>query len=497
MVNKRLDVMDKLKKHTTNAQRNLYVLLCVFPFFLNAGEFTATVNRNKLSIGESLTLDLSLKETSSNHSPSLEKLKQDFLIHSQQQLSNTVITNGKISSSTIWKVILIPQKEGTIEIPPLSIETKEGELSTSPIPLQVTPPSSDSRREEEAGLNISTELSHSAPYKNQPILYTVKMCSTKDLANVQVQAFSIENAIVESHGEVKTYEKVVNGVKSVCIELNYLITPFKTGALTIPPITLQGVIPIKEHSSNRSIFSMMQGYDRLEPFAISTRPQTIEIQPALADISPWLPAVSLDIEENWNSSQKLEVGEPFTRELKISAEGLKAKQLPHLDDLQKEEGAFKIYADKPELLDEILPQGVKSYRKEQYTIIPQKPGLLRLPEITVAWWDVNHQKKRSATIPARDLQILPKSTEEVAFLELEEQVVPEKERSKEESPFIYLLIGALSLLLGAALYWVVRLQKKLQELKNPEKKSKMQKKEVKPKSYYSYTKEKLNDLNPT
>lgn len=497
MVKKIIDWLYRLKQNQRNFQSRLLPFFLIVPFFLSAGEFSATVNRNKLSLGESLTLDLSLKETSSNQSPSLEKLKQDFFIHSQQQLSNTVITNGKISSSTTWKVTLIPQKEGKIEIPALSIETKEGELSTSPIVLEVHPSSSDDHSNEGTGINISTELSHSSPYKNQPVLYTIKMCSTKDLANVQIQTFSVENAIVESHGQVKTYEKIVNGVKSVCIEFNYLVTPFKTGPLNIPSITIQGVIPIREQSPNRSLFSMMQGYDRLEPFAITTPAKTMEVKAPLADVSPWLPATSIHIEENWNESQKLEVGEPFTRELKISAEGLKAKQLPNLNDLQKEEIEFKLYVDKPELFDEVLPDGVKSYRKEQYTIIPQKPGLLTLPEITVDWWDVNHQKKMRATIPARHLHILPKNTEEVAFLETQEIEVKTKESGNEKNTWIYLLIAGLSVLLCLAVFWVIHLQKKLRGLEAPETKKTVQKKEKKREGYALWNKEKLKDLNPT
>src|SRR5262249_49810796 len=123
----------------------------------------------------------------------------------------------------------------------------------------------------------------------------------------------------------------------------------------------------------------------------------------------WIPARSLKIEELWDETQTLQVGEPLTRAFNITAEGLKSNQLPSLNEQQISDNHFKIYADKPVLGDEAQDGGIKSYRKEQYTLIPQKSGKLTLPEISVAWWDVIKKEKVFAHIPARTLQILPAS----------------------------------------------------------------------------------------
>ena len=60
-----------------------------------------------------------------------------FLIHSQQQASNTVVVNGSATSSVTWKITLIPQEVGNLEIESISIDTSEGRLSSEPIVIHV------------------------------------------------------------------------------------------------------------------------------------------------------------------------------------------------------------------------------------------------------------------------------------------------------------------------------------------------------------------------
>ena len=91
---------------------NFLILFLLAPLFLFSGEFHAAASRSEVGVGETITLTLTLKEASAKVFPSTESLKNDFLVQSQQQFSNTVFQNGAMSSTTGWKLVLIPQKEG-------------------------------------------------------------------------------------------------------------------------------------------------------------------------------------------------------------------------------------------------------------------------------------------------------------------------------------------------------------------------------------------------
>ena len=266
--------------------RRLMFLFLLLPLFLFSGEFSASVSKNQINLGESFTLYLTLKGGSSKSAPSIDPLKKLFFIYSQQQSSNTVIINGQVTVSKTWLFTLIPQKEGEVEIPSITLDTSEGILTSEPIKMRIVKGnaaegSSDSS--DIKGVTLTTSLTNAKPYKNEPFIYTVRLASKRELANIKMEKIDIEDAIIEANGEPKNYEQVVDGIRVGVIEFSYLITPLKAGPLKIPSSIIQGVIPIRRKSQRGSFFdddfdpfSMMHGFDQLKPFALATEEAMLE-----------------------------------------------------------------------------------------------------------------------------------------------------------------------------------------------------------------------------
>ena len=238
---------------------------------LIAGEFIASVDRTQVHLNESFSLNFTLKDTSPKEAPDISALKNHFLIHSQQHSTNTTIVNGKVSSSITWKLSLTPKTEGVVEIPPIAVNTAEGILSTEPITLNVINGSTPQSSADRVGVNIITKVSNASPYKNEPLIYTALLTSKTPLYNLQTQKMQVEEAIVEFLEEPKFEERVIEGVLLNVAEFSYLITPLKTGPLTIPPLAIQGVIPQKRRgffSDDLDPFAVMQSFGRGKPFAL-------------------------------------------------------------------------------------------------------------------------------------------------------------------------------------------------------------------------------------
>lgn len=500
-----------------------FLFILLLPSLLLSGEFTATVSRNQVTLGDSFSLNLTLKETSAKSTPSIEMLKNSFVVNSQQQSSNTVINNGHVTSSTTWKYVLIPQKEGEVSIPSLNIDTAEGTLSSNPITIRVVKGSGATGSDvaDSLGVTLVTDVSDAKPYKNEPFLYTIRLTSDKPLVNVSMQKMSVDDAIIEADGEPKVYESVVNGVNYGIIEFSYLITPLKAGPLNLHSVVIQGGIQTKRKPHPGSFFddhsdpfSMMLGFDRLKPFALSTEETVIEVQSPIAGINPWLPAKALKIEEVWDDSQRLQAGDPFTRGFKIVAEGVKSSQLPSLQELHIGSPSLKIYADKPELEDTIKDGSILSQRNEQYTMIPQQSGQLILPEIAITWWDVSKNAKAVARVPARTLSVLP-TIEALPNAKIEAAAdaslaVPEQHFEEiSRDPIYYLSMGGLAILLIVAIFWGISLQRKIAHLTESQSAVKIaDKRPIHPKAVPAAPmatpaknktdkKEKLPNLNPT
>lgn len=486
----------------------------IFDSYLVAGEFSASVSSAQVHVRENFSLNLTLKDASPKQAPSISALKKHFLIHSQQNSKNTYIFNGKASSSITWKLSLTPQAEGVVQIPSITVDTEEGPLSTQPITLTIVKGAPLQSSEESAGLNITTKLSNASPYKNEPLVYTVSLTSKKPLYNVRTQKIQIENAIVELLEDPKIEEKVIDGVLLNLVEFTHLITPLKTGSLTILPIAIQGAIPKKRKGQFSSFsnddfdpFAMIQGFDRLKPFTVTTEEMQLDVQPAISEMSPWLPAKAITLEEQWPDKQTLRVGEPFSRKLLIKTEGLKASQLPSFEDLQSQSGIFKVYANAPEEQEKIVQNSIHSMRTEQYTIIPQQVGTWEFPEISIHWWDSSKKEKRTTTLPARSVQIQPSlgTTTPIAYgTETSTIATTTEAPSSSVRPplMLYSIIGILILFLAAALIWGFTLQKKTGETdQTPKEKptAKKSKKIIKPslKTVKNKKEENLPDLNPT
>lgn len=497
---------------------SVFVLILTPTFFLIAGEFTASVSNTQVRLSENFLLNLTLKDISPDDAPDVSALKENFLIHSQQHLIQKTIVNGKISSSITWKLSLSPKTEGVVQIPPITVSTAQGLLSTQSIALNVIKDSTPQSSVDNTGINIITKVSNASPYKNEPLIYTALLTSKMPLYNVQTQKMQVEDAIVELLQEPKLEERVIEGVLLNVVEFSYLITPLKTGSLTIPSLPIQAAIPQKRKGHFNSAFNddfdsfaIMPGFDRLKNFTLMSKEIQLDVLPVIAEISPWLPAKALSLEEQWPDDQTLRAGEPFSRGFLIKAEGLKASQLPHLEDLQSPNSTFKVYADKPEEQEKVMQGVVHSMRKEQYTLIPQQTGTLVLPEIAISWWDSVNKEKKISTIPARTVQILPplqtgtsipqENTSSAAMTGANEVSL-----SSVRPPYLlYGIIGTLIFFLAATLLWGFTLQRKIASITNePSQKPK------KPPAAKSQTtispsattiqkqkKEKLPDLNPT
>lgn len=488
---------------------NLIFVFFLLPLFLFSAEFSASVTDKNVGVNESFTLHLTLKDTSAKGSPSIESLKKSFHIHSQQQTSSTTIINGHISSSLMWTFILQPKQEGETFIPSIDIQTSEGTLTTDPIKITVTHEVSKEKSSAADEITLTTEVSTRQPYKNETFFLTLVLKSKIDLVNINMPKFSIEDAIIEMNGEPRIEKSIIGSTKFNTITFSYLITPLNAGTLHIPAITLEGATPVKRKTQSHSFFDpvfLMSGFDHMQSFIKTSAPITLHVRPSVAGMSPWLPARHLTIEESWDPSQKLEVGEPLSRSIKIVAEGILCSQLPTLTENGDPQihSAYKIYADKPQMGNEVKENSIHSYRLEQYTLIPQESGSLILPEIALEWWDVTKNQKALAFLPSRSIEIAPKvQKEENRFsTEQDPSINAASDPANQRDPLLYGLIAALALLLIAAAIWVAVLQKKISQITAPPKTDKPRaQKAIEPPKVREAPKkdkkEKLPDLNPT
>ena len=362
----------------------------------------AYVDRNPVVEDESFTLTL---ESSSDldASPDLSPLRRDFDIEGQSKSSSLSIINGSVDRKTSWQISLMAKRSGQLQIPVIHV----GGEQTRPVTVTVTPASQAQAAPGSGDLFLEVNAEPHTAYVQQQVIYTVRLYRSVNLANgstLSEPTLPGGDAVVEKLGKDKNFETLRNGMRYEVIERNYAIYPQKSGSLDIPPLIFDG-----------DIIQGGGGFFALDPFNQSTRHKRLRSQaehisvnamPVAFHGSQWLPARSLQLDENWSPDPpQFIVGQAVTRTVAIMADGLTASQLPALDG-----GAVsgvKQYPDQPALKDTQDSTGVTGLRTEKIAYIPSQPGSFTLPAVKIAWWNTRTDEMEVASLPAHTFTVLP------------------------------------------------------------------------------------------
>ncbi len=362
------------------------VLLFCTTLPLYAANLSSRVDRQEVSSGETLTLTISLDEQVLFGEPDFDSLEKDFEILSRNRQSRFSNNNGKRESYTQWLLTLSPKKTGLLIIPSFSFK---GEVSDA-LEIKVLKPSASSQSNSEIFTEV--KLEKSSVYVQEQALLTLRLLTAVPLSNFEMTPLNIPDAQVIKISD-RQYQKQVNGKDYIVVETQYAIFPENSGELSIPALRYAGVARFN--------------YER-KRIALTTKEQILSVKPRPAEAlnTSWLPASAVSLSDNWgNDKPTMTVGEPVTRNITLSAQGLTAAQLPPLLIEQNED--LKIYRDQAQLEDNTNAQGVTGHRIESMAIVPNKSGPLTFPEIRVQWWDTVNERMATALLPSETFQVLP------------------------------------------------------------------------------------------
>jgi hypothetical protein len=375
------------------------VLLTVFPTSVISQELTSSVDRNQISINETLTLTLRYDDRAGGDDVDLEALRQDFDILSvRPQTSNSVsIVNGNYSQQTrtTWSISLAPKREGTLIIPSFNID---GNVSDA---IRIEVAQSTGSPAQDTPMMVTLETQQNQAYVGQQVLVNVELMAQENVSNLSGGQLSLPNAHLELLDQ-QSFRRVENGIAWQVIEWEYALIPEQSGTLEIPPQLFSGIVGSSSNFGFPDPFN--QRGSRIS--ARSNARQLEVLPPPETDGRPWFPAANVQVNTSWSGdTSQMRVGEPLTRTVEIIATGQRASAIPPLT--QADSPDYKTYADQPQLLDRASASGIIGTRRESTAIVPSAEGELRIPEQRIAWWNTGSERWEETLLPAETLQILP------------------------------------------------------------------------------------------
>ncbi len=370
---------------------------------------TASVQTPHIIASEPFIFEISTDDLNTQN-PDLSVLKGLFEVVSSSVSQKSYIINGQSSSKKTWRFGLIAPKAGDAVIPSITLGTEK----TDPVSVFISDeaPSSETlqntvqnntSQSHRPTYTLSAELQNAPthPFVQQQLTYVVTL---EDDGNLQGDAPYFENTddfIIKPLAEASVSTSS-NGKRFVSFP--FALFAQKSGRLKLPDVKFSGVT----YQAPDSVNFFDTGFFKIQipsifgiqtPVNLSFDGKEIEIYPPASDFSGmwWLPAQKVTLTSNFEKMpQKITEGTPIIRQITLTAEGLTDTQLPELSFDSNDD--FRIYPEKPSLTSASNGKTIISKQTTTITYIPQKSGMLTLPEISVFWYNVKTQKMEKAFI---------------------------------------------------------------------------------------------------
>lgn len=369
----------------------IVLLLALFAGSASAA-VTASLDRNRVTLGDSFRLTITATDNEDIDDRDLAPLMTDFEIMQRSTSSNTSIINGRMSQSRQMVVDLAPLREGDLVIPPLQFGS-----STTPAMTVVVSPASDTHTDGDTVV-FEAEVDRNSVYVQGQVILTLRIQQAVNLEEPAVSPLKLDNAFVKPL-EQHSFQRTINGQPWLVNEVRYAIFPEQSGTLEIPAQVFAGRI----NQGRRGFFGHGGGGQLVRR---SSQPITLTVLPKPDSFGPtdWLPARQLALKETWSvPPEQLRVGESATRTITIEGEGLQGAQLPPV--LFSPIDGLKYYPDQPQISEQETANGLQGIRQDSAAVVPTRAGSYVIPEIRIPWWDTQNEKLQFAILPERKITV--------------------------------------------------------------------------------------------
>ena len=366
----------------------LFILTASTPSW---AKLTATADRTVLDSNETLQLLVRFDGQAVTSQPDFDVLKRDFKILSNNRQQQYSISNGRSESYTDWKLTLAPKRIGRLLVP--SIKYKKDISDAIEISVRKASPSNTT------GQPVYTEtlIDKPAVYVQEQLLLTHRLFTSIQLTDFSMEELTVPGAIIQKVAQ-NQFRKRVGNKDYIVVEIKYALFPQTSGKLDIPAVAISAY----QVGNNQSSFFRSRGNQLIR----NTEAKTIDVmaKPAHIDADQWMPSSQLTISQKWsNNLEQLQVGEPVTRTITISAKGLTGAQILPLS--LEPSSDFKVYPDQAQISESVDASGATGVRQESFALVPNRQGEIVLPEISLRWWDTVNQRMQTATLDAMRLEV--------------------------------------------------------------------------------------------
>ena len=402
--------MGKEKMKTGGVFVWVVLMLAVLPSSVLAYSATAQVDRTRISTGETVRLQVIVDGGDGEVDTSAIT---DFQIVSTGTQSSRSYINGSWKHEVSYIYHLSPKRTGTLKIPGLNVKGDDETVQTQEIQILCEKIPQASSEDVDSGFLARAELNAKGAVPGQQLVYTLRLIAPKRFSGAKFSPPDFKGLDTRALTQWNKYTQRQNGLAVVVNEISYLVQASEPGTYTIGPavFTVQEAVPGGRQGGNDPFGSLFD-----DPFfnPVQTRPVrvvsnslSLEVRPLPAYdgegafsglVGGFTMAASLD-------KDKVRAGESVTLSIVVQGQGNVmdiGTLMPQLDETRA-----KVYPDAPK--EEISPteKGLTGKKVFQAAVVPKQPGKLKIPPVSLTFFDPGENKYRTIATQPIALEVLP------------------------------------------------------------------------------------------
>lgn len=425
----------------------LFVTLCVSGISASYAQAIATVSKNQITENEVIQLMVSVDKSADQSKFDPSQLAPDFRSGQVSFGSSRSLVNGDYSVQSQWTVSIAPTKMGTLTIPSMNVAGEQ----TNPITIRVTkdataPKSSDV-------IKVSGELTKDELYEGETAQFDAKIAIFADIRRLKdpniitPQGAGIEFSPI---GESKQYQTVIDGLQATVVEQAFSVSASQAGKLSFDGLAFTGGL-VQTDRYGRST--------KLIPLNISPKQYQLTVLAKPADFTgTWLPTTDLKLGQQWLvdgkplSDTTIEAGTAITRQITLMMADVPPEKLPKLNiDYPK---SVRMYDEKPVIGKDSQGNSVMTIKQ---VLIPHADGAVKLPAVSIQWWNSKTRQSEVAKLDSLTLTVTPstQSNEQMIKSQTNAQAKTIVKREVDHGFWPYTTLAFALLWLLTAIGWAV------------------------------------------
>jgi hypothetical protein len=227
-------------------------------------ELTASVDRDRIAMGDTVRLTISATADEPINNVDLRPLLKDFEILQRSSSSTTNIVNGERTSTRQAIIDISPKREGTVRVPALRV----GRGETNYLLIAVGPATTAAG---DPLVSFTAELDRDSIYVQGQAILTLRIQQAINLDARSVTELQLDNAFVRQL-EQKSFQRTIAGRPWLVYEIRYAIFPEQSGTLEIPVQTFTA----RERQPRRNMFDLGNSGRQIKR---SSDALTLEVRP--------------------------------------------------------------------------------------------------------------------------------------------------------------------------------------------------------------------------